>query len=124
MNSKSKVEISSESISNVEFLVEMARKLEISGGDASNIILPPTKLGRPAAGKCLGVNGAKGDPCKYNQQYSEETKSLFAAGSKSKCQKCKATYNRELYHKNNKESTRLRRARETLIAHGAQVAQN
>src|ERR1700757_4194334 len=117
----------------IDVLSSLLDRVKMSGGDASNIILPVLSSGtRPGHRKesckkenrtCIGFGD---EPCEDNLQYSEENKDLFSKRVKSRCKKCQAAYGRDYYHKNRdktapmkKESTRRSRARQALIAQGA-----
>ena len=110
---------------NVDFLADILNKIKVSGGDASDIILPPAGRGKKISRVCIGL---KDVPCEDNLQNTEENKHLFSKNVRSRCKKCQAAYSRAYYHENKKRcvenvrnSTKRSRARQGLIAHGAKV---
>lgn len=121
----------------IDVLSSLLDRVKVSGGDASNIILPVLSKGRKAGHRkescrkenrtCIGFGG---EPCEDKLQCSEENKDLFSKRVKSRCKKCQAAYARDYYNRNRdtagpriKESTRRSRARQALIAQGAQVSE-
>lgn len=130
MNSQLQCESESckERLSDADYLTDLLHKLKIDKNmNASDIIVPVVKRGRPSTGKCGGV---KGTPCADNLHYNEKTKHLFSSNSKTRCKKCVATNYRRYYRENREkcskqslESTRKQRAIKKLIELGAQSTQ-
>lgn len=131
----SPIRLSVTEASNIDVLTSILKKVKLSGGDASNVVLPAPSRGRKgckASIVCVGFGDAS---CKEGEgesplQRTIETEKLFSTHVKSRCKRCQAAYARDYYRRNQGERSckindgkRRNYVRKKLIAQGAQVDQ-